>query len=714
MDQNLKFIITADGSGLKGAEKAIDFLQEKINLLRVAIANSTKDSLYFQQQIDRLNKEFKDGLISVEQYRKGILNYENAIKRADNDTKEYEKQLSKLNIQQRRLGATTSSLTKSTNQNIKSTTGASSAVVAFTGIIQDAPYGIRGVANNIEFFSQQMVYLTRTTGGAKNALKAFGASLAGPTGIFLGISIVTSLLTVFSDRLSTTGKNAKTAADLMDEFKDSLRGVAQSNLEGAKGALEETFALQQLKKQAEDLKQPMEDRIKAVNQLQEKYPAYLGNMTDEEILGGQVADVYKRITTNILEMAKAKAAQDLIVDNMKEQLTLGAAVDKMQTRITEEQQKQNKLEEEAIQMISQNVRGAETARQRAASQEQKVNQLIEDRNKLIRRQGELAFDNLKLDEEFQNILERAGIDFTDLFGDGKKLKPEDIIERPKNIKPIEIPVTITDLSSLDIEAVAKRAKSGGLKLVESFRLIESGAVSMSQSISASMEGLNKVATPETIAFGQRMIELQNTAKIVTDTISAGFNAMTRQIVDSLNTGSAVLDAIISAFIGSISSLVSALISQQITESILGKAKIETERGKSSANAVTIATNAAAALGPLGAVALPGLIASQLALIQGAFAGIQVGSFAQGGIVPGGSFTGDRVPAYVNSGEMILNNRQQQNLFGMLNGGVNASRVNNGEGSYIASTTVRGSDLLVVLERAQKKNRRFGSGINTNQ
>lgn len=42
-------------------------------------------------------------------------------------------------------------------------------------------------------------------------------------------------------------------------------------------------------------------------------------------------------------------------------------------------------------------------------------------------------------------------------------------------------------------------------------------------------------------------------------------------------------------------------------------------------------------------------------------------FAQGGIVPGNSFSGDNVPARVNSGEMILNMEQQARLFDVATG-----------------------------------------------
>lgn len=45
-------------------------------------------------------------------------------------------------------------------------------------------------------------------------------------------------------------------------------------------------------------------------------------------------------------------------------------------------------------------------------------------------------------------------------------------------------------------------------------------------------------------------------------------------------------------------------------------------------------------------------------------------YADGGIVPGTSYTGDKVPAYLNSGEMVLNKAQQAQLFRVANGGSN--------------------------------------------
>ena len=64
------------------------------------------------------------------------------------------------------------------------------------------------------------------------------------------------------------------------------------------------------------------------------------------------------------------------------------------------------------------------------------------------------------------------------------------------------------------------------------------------------------------------------------------------------------------------------------------------------------------------------------------------AFATGGVVPGNSYTGDRVSALVNSGEMILTRQQQARLFDMANG-------NGGGETNITVKNYRGSDTEVT-------------------
>ena len=98
------------------------------------------------------------------------------------------------------------------------------------------------------------------------------------------------------------------------------------------------------------------------------------------------------------------------------------------------------------------------------------------------------------------------------------------------------------------------------------------------------------------------------------------------------------------------------------------------------------------VGPALAVAAAATIVSAILAAMSKF---QVQRFANGGIVGGSSFTGDRVSAQVNSGEMILNKTQQANLFKLANGG--------GTGKEV-TFHISGTDLVGVMNNINRKNK----------
>lgn len=75
-------------------------------------------------------------------------------------------------------------------------------------------------------------------------------------------------------------------------------------------------------------------------------------------------------------------------------------------------------------------------------------------------------------------------------------------------------------------------------------------------------------------------------------------------------------------------------------------------------------------------------------------------FETGGIVSGGSVSGDKVPALLNSGEMVLNNRQQAKLFNQLDRGTGYS----GSDSINSRVefVIKGDYLKGILAKVNKK------------
>lgn len=96
----------------------------------------------------------------------------------------------------------------------------------------------------------------------------------------------------------------------------------------------------------------------------------------------------------------------------------------------------------------------------------------------------------------------------------------------------------------------------------------------------------------------------------------------------------------------------------------------------------------------------GFAAAGIATMISTIASIKsvTGGFAQGGIVPGSSYSGDNLTANVNSGELILNRAQQDSLAGQLQ--------NNPMNDLNLSMEVEGTKMLVLLNNT---NRSLGGG-----
>nr|DAL14084.1 MAG TPA_asm: Tail tape measure [Caudoviricetes sp.] len=132
----------------------------------------------------------------------------------------------------------------------------------------------------------------------------------------------------------------------------------------------------------------------------------------------------------------------------------------------------------------------------------------------------------------------------------------------------------------------------------------------------------------------------------------------------------------------------------IAETQVEKTAATTEVAANTAKGASAAGASAASLPfPWNIVAIGGAIAAAIA----AFAVIP--KFASGGIIAGGPTSGDKILARVNAGEMILNGRQQSNLFEAINSGKLNSTQN--QSVNIGFDKVRGSDIYLSLKNYMK-------------
>ena len=107
------------------------------------------------------------------------------------------------------------------------------------------------------------------------------------------------------------GKTAiDTAAAALEQFNSAMA-------QGSVSAQSELTKLNLLYNAATDLSKPYEERAEAVKQLQDIYPAYFGNMAAEQVMVGNAVGAYEDLRDAIIEVAQAKAAQELITESSK-------------------------------------------------------------------------------------------------------------------------------------------------------------------------------------------------------------------------------------------------------------------------------------------------------------------------------------------------------------------------------------------------------------
>ena len=151
-----------------------------------------------------------------------------SLKKLDKTSDEYAVILKKIqaeetklaSIQKQRAGAQ-KSVTKALNKQSDATGSATAATMELSRVVSDAPYGIRGMANNITQLVSQLGTASTKAGGFRAALTLMGKQLIGPLGIVFAITAVVSAL----DFMYGANKKAEGSTN---DYADSLKGLEKT------------------------------------------------------------------------------------------------------------------------------------------------------------------------------------------------------------------------------------------------------------------------------------------------------------------------------------------------------------------------------------------------------------------------------------------------------------------------------------------------------
>ncbi len=157
-------------------------------------------------------------------------------------------------------------------------------------VVQDAPFGFIGIANNLNPLLESFQRLKQTTGTTGGALKALTQELRGPAGLGFALSVASSLVLAFGDkigRLFTGRESEQTKA-----FKDSLESFS-------KAAASASVSVTEVKLAFEGARQGLLGKDQALKLYNDTLGESLGktnSLAEAEKLLAEKAEAYIKIT----------------------------------------------------------------------------------------------------------------------------------------------------------------------------------------------------------------------------------------------------------------------------------------------------------------------------------------------------------------------------------------------------------------------------------
>lgn len=318
----------------------------------------------------------------------------------------------------------------------KSFGSANGVAMEFNRIIQDAPFGMIGIGNNIQQLTANFAQLKAQTGSTKEAVKqAFSSMISSGNLLSLAVSVITSAWTVYTLWSQKADKSTKDLNKSTDTFIDTLTGLNRAYADGQNNAQKDLVSLKLLYDATQNLSLSQKDRLQAADELIKQYPKQFDGLKNEEILAGKASVAYDKLTKSITATAMAAAYANKITENSQKQLN-------NYLEIIDKQNKYNKLaldiekarkdnRSSTISAIGESARGFEI-------QDLQIQQkdLMKDINELGKQNSDITKENALLQSNYNNQIAQGA----DLSGnlntslDDSAKKAQQLAEEMANVR----------------------------------------------------------------------------------------------------------------------------------------------------------------------------------------------------------------------------------------------------------------------------------------
>jgi hypothetical protein len=341
----------------------------------------------------------------------------------------------------------------------------------FARIIQDAPYGMVGIGNNIQQLSTNFGQLRAQAGSTGGAMKAALAGLISPMSLVtIGISAITAGWVLYekwqqkaAKATEETVNKVQEARKALSDYVESLQTVDRARLTGARSAQQELTHLKVLYNATQETSLSLENRKKAVDTLQREYPSYFKNLKDEAILAGNAKAQYDALAKSIIATARSRAAEKEIETMEADRLTIVRQISDVEGKLNAARIKASADQVRNAKILERirETQGSQEAARMALSfaQSEKANQ--KQINDLVAEKTQLENKNLSIYQEQEKLfkfinreIEKGGLLTEDYSSILRDLNKE--LEQAQYRKDRATTAAVIEASNVEIAAIQER------------------------------------------------------------------------------------------------------------------------------------------------------------------------------------------------------------------------------------------------------------------
>jgi len=199
---------------------------------------------------------------------------------------------------------------------------ATNALTNFGRIVQDAPFGIIGITNNINPMLESFQRLKAETGSTGGAIKSLVGGLMGGGGLGLAISAVTSLLTVYALNNRSGAAAMSESEKAAKKLQETLKENADAYQQNVAGIAKEVATVEILVNALKNENLNRQQRANAIEQLQKASPQYFATLNTEKATIDQISAAYEAYSRSIIRSIELKTREGQLNKVIEERLTL--------------------------------------------------------------------------------------------------------------------------------------------------------------------------------------------------------------------------------------------------------------------------------------------------------------------------------------------------------------------------------------------------------